>query len=125
MTISKKPLILGFITGVVLVFVSTLGLVIGLVEFLQPLLSPGTELLRGRAENLPVNPLLLGLLLNGLIYMVLFGLISLAKQLKERWMRVTAIVLIFIVFIFATGMTNHIMASIASPDKSFIFGVGA
>lgn len=119
-----KPLVFGFITGVVFVFVSTLGLVIGFFEFIRPALSPGTEILRGSAENIPA-PLIVGIILNGIIYAALFYAIALTKKFFDGRKRTLAIAVIIIIFLALTGMLSDIFTFIVSPDKAWIFNVGA
>ena len=120
-----KPLIYGFITGVLLVFIATLGLAIGVVAFLRPLLSPGTEMIRGYAQSIPA-PLIVGILLNGVIYAIVFSLIASTKKFAEnKTARIIFIVLIIIVFVILTGMMSNLFDFLVSPDKSWIFNVGA
>lgn len=80
-----KIFILGFVVGVVAVFVSTLGLVLRLVEILQPILVPARFLFMPFTEflaNMPgaINILLLSVV-NGLLWGVVF--LGFSKLLKK------------------------------------------
>ncbi|MEX0931322.1 MAG: hypothetical protein WDZ88_01085 [Candidatus Paceibacterota bacterium] len=121
----KKSTIFGAILGVVFVFISTLGLVVGMIEFLRPVLSPGTELLRGRVDMLPFNPLLLGLVLNAFIYILLFTSISFARRAETKQKRIVGVVSVLVVYFALTGMFGEILALLTSSDPLWIFRVGA
>jgi hypothetical protein len=122
----RRPLLAGFLTGVLLLFVSTLGLVIGLVEFLQPLLAPGAEILRGRAEALPFSPWIAAIALNGSIYAALFVSIAAARRrLPPGPPRAVGTGLVLLVFLVLTGTAGDILALLRSGDASGLFGIGA
>lgn len=130
MKTSIKPLIFGFLTGIALVFVSVLGLVVAFIEFLQPVLTPGTEFLRalpeGFLQSFLISLLIAGILLNGIIYAVLFFVISLAQRnTHNKGIKVAAIALVILIFLTVSGMVADFLAFLASPDKSWIFEVGA
>jgi hypothetical protein len=127
---SIKPLIFGFFTGVLLLPVAILGLVVAFIEFLRPVLMPGIELLRalpeGILQSFPIGLLIAGVVLNGIIYALLFFLISLVQgNITNKGMKVAAITLVILGFLTATGMVVNFLDFLASPNKSWIFEVGA
>ncbi len=121
----------GFLTGAGFVFVATLGLVIAFIEFLRPVLIPGIDLLvrllpQEVIQAFPVSPFIPGIILNGLIYAGLFLAISLAKEsISNRTFRVSAIALLILGFLALTGMIADFLVFLGSPDKSWIFEIGA
>ena len=122
-----KSLVLGFVTGTVFLRVAPFGLVIGFVEFLRPILAPGIDLFRPLFQYVS-GPLLwmLGLVLNGLVYTMLFLVIFLArKSVSSRGAKLLTTLLVLLVFLALTGMLTNLHSWLTSPNKGWIFQVGA
>lgn len=123
----RQALIYGFVTGTLLFVIAPLGLGIAMIEFLRPILVPGIGLLQLFWQS-PAGAVVLvsGLLLNGVIYSMLFLSISLLReQAFSRNTKLLTAVLVTLVFLAATGMLTNIYLLLVSPDKSWIFQIGA
>lgn len=123
----RKSLVYGFIAGTVFFVIAPLGLAIAMIEFLRPILIPGVALFQLFWQNLTgAVGLILGLILNGVVYSLLFMSFSLvAKYVTDRKAKLLTTVLVSLVFLAATGMLDNIVLLLTSPDKSWIFQVGA
>ena len=123
----SNSLIYGFIAGTVFFAIAPLGLGVALIEFFRPILMPGVSLFQLFWQNLagPVG-LLLGLILNGVVYSLLFMSFSLvAEYVTDKKARLLTAMLVSLVFLAATGMLGNIYLLLTSPDKSWIFQIGA
>lgn len=127
-----QSVVFGFMIGMVFFVVAPAGLSVGLVEFLRPLLIPGIDLFPHLFRPLlanpsgSINPLVLGLILNGLIYAALFLTISLIRtHVASRRMRRFALLLVILLFFAVTGMLRNVYSWLTSPNKSWIFRSGA
>jgi len=70
--------------------------------------------------------LLLGLLLNGVIYSLLFLSFSVVeKQAINRKAKQLAALLLVLAFLGATGMLGNVYLFLTSADKSWILQIGA
>ncbi len=122
-----KSLVLGFIIGTVFFGIAPLGLGIALVEFLRPILIPGIDLF------LPLYPSgggslpwIFGFILNGLMYTALFlSIFAVRKHVVHRKVRFLMILSVSLVFLAITGMLTDLYFLFTSPDKSWIFRLGA
>lgn len=123
-----KSLVLGFIVGAVFLGLFPLGLVIAFVEFLRPILIPGIDLIHKLGLNLNVGGswfMMLGLILNGLIYSILFlSILAIRKYVVSRKIKFMAILFVILAFLAVTGMLANLYYFITSPNKSWIFMVG-
>jgi len=120
-----RSLLLGFGTGTLFFLISPLGLGIAMVEFFKPVLAPGVSLVVLFSKG-GGGPLLLpiGLILNGLTYSVFFlslGLVNLHLNQHQILARIAVV----LGFLTATGMLYNVILLLTSPDKSWIFQVGA
>lgn len=117
----------GFVAGIVFFALAPLGLGIAMIEFLRPLLIPGVALFQLFWRDLTgAAGLILGLVLNGMIYSILFLSFALVrKHITSRNGKLLTVVVVCLVFLAATGMLNNIYLLLTSPDKSWIFQVGA
>ena len=122
-----KSLVLGFIIGTVFLGIAPLGLGIALVEFLRPILIPGIDLLRPLYQSGSGSLLwIFGFILNGLIYTALFSSIFVVrKHVVRRKVRLLMILSVSLVFLAITGMLSDLYFLFSSPDKSWIFRIGA
>ena len=76
--------------------------------------------------SFPISPIIPGIVLNGIIYAVLFLVISLVnKNISNKATKVAAIALVILVFLGLSGMIASFLAFLTSPDKTWIFEVGA
>ena len=121
-----KSLVLGFIVGAVFLGLSPLGLVIAFVEFLRPILIPGIDLFQPLVRNVGGSlSMMLGLILNGLIYSILFlSILAIRKYVVSRKIKFMAILFVILAFLAVTGMLANLYYFITSPNKSWIFMVG-
>jgi len=111
-----KSLVLGFMTGTVFLGLAPFGLGFSFVEFLRPILMPGIDLFQPLGRNIGGSlAMLLGLILNGLIYFIFFlSILTIQKYVVSRKMKVAAILCVVLVFLAITGMLSgvwHFMAS--------------
>ena len=123
-----RPLLTGFGLGVMLYLFAIFGLVIAFIEFLRPLLIPGINLVRLLAGSTANTVLLLvvGIALNGAIYSLLFHACSqVSQKASSPGMKRAALFSIAVVFLLVTGMAYELYLFWASPDKSWIWQVGA
>ncbi len=122
-----KSLVLGFIIGTLFFGIAPLGLGIALVEFLRPILIPGIELFRPLYPNGSGSwPWIFGFILNGLIYTALFlSIFAVRKHVVDRKVRLLMILSVSLVFLAITGMLTDLYFLFTSPDKSWIFRIGA
>ncbi len=121
-----KSLVLGFIIGTVFFGLAPFGLGIAFVEFLKPILIPGIDLFRLFWQNTPgSSPLVPGLILNGIIYTLLFFTILLIRKhvisIKVKFLTILFVVLSFLA---VTGMFTNVYLFLTSPNKSWIFEIG-
>jgi hypothetical protein len=119
---SIKAAILGFFTGVVLVPVAVLGLVVGLIEFLRPVLLPGVDALRtlpqGVLQSFTLPLLAVGVVLNGIIYgALLFGISLAHRNIAHKGIKVAIIAGVIMVFLAATGMIANLEKRGLSMDE--------
>lgn len=121
-----KSVVFGFIIGGVFLGVSPLGLSIAFVEFLRPILIPGIDLFRPLWKNTSSSsPWILGIILNGLIYTLLFISISLIrKQAVSIKVKFWEILFVVTTFLAITGMLTNLHYFLTSPNKSWIFRIG-
>ncbi len=122
-----KSLVLGFMIGTVFFGIAPLGLGIALVEFMRPILIPGIDLFRPLyASGSGSWPWIFGFLLNGLICTALFlSIFAVRKQGVHRKARLLMILSVSPVFLAITGMLTDLYFLFTSPDKSWIFRIGA
>ena len=127
-----KSVVFGFMVGTICFIVAPAGLSVGLVEFLRPLLIPGIDLFPHLFRPLLANPsgsispLVLGLILNGCLYAALFLAISLIRAYVEnRQVKRFALLLVILLIFAVTGMFRNVYLWLISPNKSWIFRVGA
>ncbi len=122
-----KSLVPGFIIGTVFFGIAPLGLGIALVEFLRPILIPGIDLFRLLYPSGGGSlPWILGFILNGLIYTALFlSIFAVRKHVVDRKVRLVMILSVSLVFLAITGMLTDLYFLFTSPDKSWIFRIGA
>ncbi len=125
--VSITSLVLGFIIGTVFLGIAPLGLGIALVEFLRPILIPGIDLFRPLYQSGSGSlPWIFGFMLNGLIYTALFlSILLIQKHVVQRRVRVVMILFVSLVFLAITGMLTNFYFFFTSPDKSWIFRIGA
>lgn len=123
----RRSLIYGFIAGTVFFAIAPLGLGIAVIEFLRPILIPGVSLFQLFRQNLTgIGTLILGLILNGIIYSLLFLSFSLAREyVTGRKAKLLTSVLVSLAFLTATGMLGKLVLLLTSADKSWIFQIGA
>ena len=122
-----KSLVLGFIIGTVFFGIAPLGLGIALVEFLRPILIPGIDLFRPLySSGGGLLPWIFGFILNGLIYTALFfSIFVVRKHVVHRKVRFLMIFSVSLGFLAITGMLTDLYFLFTSPDKSWIFRIGA
>ncbi len=122
-----KSLVLGFSIGTVLFGIAPLGLGIALVEFLRPTLIPGIDLFRLLCPSGGGSlPWIFGFILNGLIYTALFlSIFAVRKHVVDRKVRLLMILSVSLVFLAITGMLTDLYFLFTSPNKSWIFRIGA
>jgi uncharacterized membrane protein YciS (DUF1049 family) len=129
-TISKlltRSLLLGFGLGALLLALSTLGLVIAFLEFLRPVLIPGVNLTTAWLSTSSTSNLILaGFAMNGTIFSILlFCLMIIRQKIEDKNKKTVASLAVVLGFLLLTGMLPDIYSYIISPDKSWIFRVGA
>lgn len=119
--------VLGFIIGTVFLAIAPLGLGIAFVEFLRPILIPGIDLFRSLyPSGTGAWPWILGFILNGLIYTALFlSILVIQKQVGHRKVKFLMISFVGLVFLALTGMLTNFYLFFTSPNKSWIFRIGA
>ena len=124
-----KSLLYGFVLGIVFFAAAPLALGIAFIEFLRPILIPGIGLLNSFREttgSVPVSQWIFAIALNGFIYSILFFAILFArKNISDRKTKRFAIMVIVIIFFLLTGMLANLYSFFISPNKSWIFDVGA
>lgn len=122
-----KSLVLGFMLGTVFFGIAPLGLGIAWVEFLRPILIPGIDLFRPLYPSGSGSlPWIFGFILNGLIYTALFlSIFAVRKHVVHRKVRLLMILSVSLVFLAITGMLTDLYFLFTSPDKSWIFRIGA
>jgi len=105
-----KSLVLGFIIGTVFFGLAPFGLGIAFVEFLKPILILGIDLFRLFWQNTPgFSPLVPGLILNGIIYTILFFTILLIrKHVISRKVKFLTILFVVLSFLAVTGMFTNV-----------------
>ena len=125
--VTIKSLVLGFIIGTVFLGIAPLGLGIAFVEFLRPILIPGIDLFRPLYQNGGGSlPWIFGFILNGLIYTALFlSILVIQKHAVHRKVKFLTIVFVSLVFLAITGMLTNFYLFFTSPNKSWIFRIGA
>jgi hypothetical protein len=64
-------------------------------------------------------------LLNGIIFAILFSVFSLASSRTSGVPRIALVTLIVLGFLFVTGMIGDALALMTSSNTSWIFNVGA
>lgn len=76
-----KALVYGFTLGALLFAIAPLGLGLSLIEMLKPILVPGVYLARAIPGNTAgTGSILVALLLNGVVFTILFAVILLARK---------------------------------------------
>lgn len=123
-----RPLLIGFGAGVLLFAVSLLGLAVAMVEFLRPVLIPGINLVRVFTSNPTATtlPILAGIVLNGVIFALLFtGFFLISQRLTSPGKKRAAVFAVVLCFLLLTGMVNALYEFLVSADKSWIWQVGA
>ncbi len=122
-----KSLVFGFMMGTLFFGIAPLGLGIAFVEFLRPILIPGVNLFQLFWQSTSGSvSLTLGLFLNGMIYTMLFLSFSLIrKHLTSTKAKHLASLLVALSFLAVTGMLTNTYLFLTSPDKSWIFRIGA
>ena len=122
-----KSLVLGFIIGTVFLGIAPLGLGIAFVEFLRPILIPGIDLFRSFYQSGSGSlPWIFGFILNGLIYTALFlSILVIQKHVVHRKVKFLMILFVSLVFLAITGMLTNFYLFFTSPNKSWIFRIGA
>lgn len=127
MTLIMKSLALGFIVGAVLLGVAPLGLAIAFVEFIKPILAPGIGILQLLSQNILGSSFwIFGLLLNGLVYaLLIFGILFIRSYAKSKKAKLAMTSLVILAFLALTGMLNDLYFLLSSPNKSWIFRIGA
>lgn len=125
--VTIKSLVLGFIIGTVFLGIAPLGLGIAFVEFLRPILVPGIDLFRSLSQSGSGSlPWIFGFILNGLIYTALFlSILVIQKHAVHRKVKFLTIVFVSLVFLAITGMLTNFYLFFTSPNKSWIFRIGA
>lgn len=123
----RKPLVYGFVVGVLFFVLAPLGLGIAIIQFLRPILIPGVALFQLFLRDFTgAMGLILGLVLNGVIYsMLLLSFALVRKHIASRNGKFLTTAVVCLVFLAATGMLTNIYLLLTSPDKSWIFQVGA
>ena len=126
-TLIIKSLVFGFVTGTLFFGIAPLGLGIAFVEFLRPILIPGVNLFQPFWQSTSGSmSLALGLFLNGIIYAMLFLSFSLIrKHVTNKKAKHLASFLLALSFLAVTGMLTNTYLLLTSPDKSWIFRIGA
>ena len=123
-----RPLLIGFGAGILLFGVSLLGLAVAMVEFLRPVLIPGINLVRVFVVN-PTSttlPILAGIVLNGVIFALLFTSFSqISQRLTSPGKKRVAIIVLVLSFLLVTGMANELYGFWNSSNKSWIWQLGA
>ena len=119
--------VFGFIIGTVFLAIAPLGLGIAFVEFLRPILIPGIDLFRSLyPRGTGALPWIFGLILNGLIYTALFlSIVVIRKHVVRRKVKFLMILFVSLVFLALTGMLTNFYVLFTSPNKSWIFRIGA
>jgi len=124
-----KSLMLGFIIGIIFFAVFPLGLVIAFVEFLRPLLIPGHDLFKSLWQTsgfVPASQWIFAIALNGVIYTILFfSILLIKKNVTDSRMKFFVIVVVILMFFSVTGMLTNLYYFFISPNKSWIFQIGA
>ena len=123
----SKSLVLGFMLGTVFFGIAPLGLGIAWVEFLRPILIPGIDLFRPLYPSGSGSlPWIFAFILNGLIYTAFFFSIFVVRtHVVHRKVRLLMILSVSLVFLSVTGMLTDLYFLFTSPDKSWIFRIGA
>jgi len=122
-----KSLVFGFVIGAIFFGIAPLGLGIAFVEFLRPILIPGIVLFQPFWQSTTGSMrLILGLFLNGIIYTILFLSFSLIrKHVMSRKAKQLTTLLVILSFLAVTGMLTNVYLLLTSPNKSWIFQIGA
>ena len=117
-----KSLFFGFIVGVIFIVIAPLALGIAFIENLRPILIPGVALSKSiwpTADSVSTGQWIFAILVNGLVYSILFFAVLLArKNIVGRKTKLFIIVVIMLIFLLITGMLTNLYALFISPNKS-------
>jgi hypothetical protein len=125
-----KSLISGLVIGTVFTIVAVFGLVSAFIEFLKPILVPRIEPFTSFFVFLKnvsgASSLIIALVRSWLTYTTLILVILLIqKYVEDRKLKFFAILFVILVFLALTGMFTNLYYFLSSPNKSWIFQVGA
>jgi len=133
----KKSLKWGVIVSVISIMIAPFGLSIALVEFLAPVLMPSRFVapllfyifgLISPNLILEMSWLFIGIIVifNVVVYSIfIFSILIIRERIKSIKVKLFAILLTILVFLFISGMFANLYYFIISPNKSWIFMIGA
>ena len=124
-----KSILAGFIVGAIGLVIAPLGLQIAAIEFFRPVLIPGIDVLQPlwlHAFGAPMMPAwVLGLLLNGGAYAVLFLTISFVRLFgfggMITWLMTVAVIFAFLAI---TGMLTRVCDWFVPVYRSWVVPIG-
>ena len=122
----------GFLVGTILMMLTPLGMLITIVDFLNPLFMPGVRLFQffyhplEKSAGVTSTVLFLSAILsNGIVYSLFFLSINMTQQyVKHKTARRIGIFVIILLFLALTGMLYNIYLLLQMPDKFGIFRIG-
>lgn len=126
----RQSLKRGFIVGTLFLMIAMFAIVSALIELLIPILMPSAMLLQmlvrpSEGFSVPGVYLILPIvILNGMIYSLLFFAIAVVQQYaSNKTVRRIGVFAIILAFLAMTGMFSSIYNFLQWPDKSLIFEI--
>lgn len=111
-----KSSVFGFITGTIFLGLASFGLFIAFLEVLRPILMPGIDLFQPLYRNANASltrNIVIGFILNGLIYTILFlNILMIRKHVASRKVKLMAILFVVLAFLGITGMLDNFYYSL-------------